>query len=35
MVRSEIMVLETLTSHRLMLLETLIVQTKTLWEDGD
>lgn len=35
MVRSEIVVLETLTSHRLMLLETLVVQTKTLWEFGD
>jgi hypothetical protein len=35
MVGSEIMVLETLTSHRLILLETLVVQTKTLWEVGD
>jgi len=29
MIGSEIMVLETRTSHRLILLETLVVQTKT------
>jgi len=35
MIGSEIMVLETLSSHRLILLETLVVQTKTLREAGD